>query len=203
VFFAKTIHTIDNQIRATTTQVNIQVPLIYKQNYQLDPTATEAPTEIQPRILFFAGVRLAGFFAGWDGKINCAFSPGVPLGWPRAFMVNYQNSLDVSLSYANETVNGVEVPGLLRCFWLQDFARKRIGKRLEAYYFWKRLDILELSFRNKIRLESRNYVLQKIDGFKPLKDSSTKTILLLDQRPEQEDVDAVISSDLTGIVNPV
>jgi hypothetical protein len=46
------------------------------------------------------------------------------------------------------------------------------------------------------------YVLQQVDGYKPLKETPTKTVLLLDQRPEQEDEDAITNSPITGQAQP-
>lgn len=202
-FFAKTIHTIDNEIAAPGYPFPVQVALIYPQNYQLDPTATEANYDISPRILYFAGVRLAGFFDGWDGKINCTFAPTFPLAWPKSFMINYVSPLDVSLSFASETINGVQVPGLLESYHLQEYTRRRVGKRLECRFFWSLLDMLNLSFRRKVLIDGGQYILEKIDGFQPLNESSTKTFFQLDQYPEQEDVDAIGSTLVRGLVNPV
>jgi hypothetical protein len=193
-FFAKTISTIDNELRDVTSLVEVQLPLIYPQNYILDPTATEANYQVQPRILYFAG------FRGLDGIINYSFL-GAPITYPYAFMTNYNSPQDWSISFANETVQGQSVTGLLDAFYLQDFARKRIAKRLEIAYFWDSLQILALSFRNKIVLDRVEYILQKIDGYKPLEDSSTLTVLIKDQAPEQEDVDAITGGLVLGIAN--
>jgi len=116
-------------------------------------------------------------------------------------MTNYNSPQDWSISFANETVQGQSVTGLLDAFYLQDFARKRIAKRLEIAYFWDSLQILALSFRNKIVLDRVEYILQKIDGYKPLEDSSTLTVLIKDQAPEQEDVDAITGGLVLGIAN--
>ena len=195
-FFAKTISTIDNELRDVTSLVEVQVPLIYPQNYILDPTAIEANYQVQPRILYFAG------FRGLDGIINYAFL-GAPITYPYAFMTNYNSPQDWSISFANETVQGQQVTGLLDAFYLQDFARKRIAKRLEIAYFWDSLQMLALSFRNKIVLDNVEYILQKIDGYKPLEDSSTLTVLIKDQSPEQEDADAISGGLVVGIANLV
>ena len=116
-------------------------------------------------------------------------------------MTNYNDARDFSLSFANESAGGIESIGLLEAFYLQQYARKRIGKRLEIPYFWDSLSILALSFRDKMFLDGQRYILQKIDGYKPLEDSPTKTVLVLDQSPEDEDKDAISGGLVVGIAN--
>jgi len=199
-YFAKTLCTIETAITADDSNIGVQIPLMYPVNYVLDPTATEQTREVKPRILYHAGLRPQSV----DGRINVDIGPGPATTFtlPFSFMVNYNSQFDVSLSYATEKIRGVDVPGLLEAYWLQQFARTRIGKKLETYYFWDILSILSLSFRNKLFLDGRLYVLQKVDGYKPLKETPTKTVLLLDQRPEQEDEDAITNSPITGQAQP-
>ena len=199
-YFAKTLCTVETAITADDSNIAVQIPLMYPVNYVLDPTATEQTREVQPRILYHAGLRPQSV----DGRINVDLGPGPPttFGLPFSFMVNYNSQFDVSLSYATEKIRGIDVPGLLEAYWLQQFARTRIGKKLETYYFWDILSILGLSFRTKLFLDGRLYVLQQVDGYKPLKETPTKTVLLLDQRPEQEDEDAITNSPITGQAQP-
>jgi hypothetical protein len=190
-YFAKTICELDRDITADDSQKTVQVPLIYPQNYIEDPTASEANYEVSPRILYFGGFRpFRDAEIRWD-----AFGD---FGYPLSFMVNYQDETDFSLSFATESINGVDVPGLLRAFHLQDFARKRIGKRLEAFYFWDILKISALTFRDLKTYDSREYVLSEVDGYRPLLETPTKTVLKLDQKPEQEDEDAINNTLLNG-----
>ena len=169
----------------------MQVPLIYPQNYIEDPTAIKANYEVTPRILYFGGFRPFR-----DARI--VWEALGESGYPLSFMVNYQDDTDFSLSFASELVNGVTVPGLIRAFHLQEFARKRIGERLEAFYFWDILKISALTFRNKLFFDGREYILSEVDGYRPLLETPTKTVLLLDQAPEQEDVDAINNTLLNG-----
>lgn len=193
-FFAKTLSENDNELMDITSQVNVQIPLIYPQNYILDPTAIESNTQVQPRILYFAG------FRGADGIINYSFL-GAPLTYALSFMTNYAQPLDWSISFATETVQGQSIPGLLESFYLQEFARKRIAKRAEIAYFWDSLQMSSLSFRNKVLLDGVEYVLQRIDGYKPLEDSSTLTVIRVDEVPSSEDVDALAGGDVIGVAN--
>ena len=190
-YFAKTICELDREITADDSQKTVQVPLIYPQNYIEDPTAFEANYEVSPRILYFGGFRpFRDANIVWDAFGN--------FGYPLSFMVNYQDDTDFSISFATELINGVDVPGLLRAFHLQSFARKRIAKRLEAFYFWDILKISALTFRNKIYYDGREYVLSQVDGYRPLLETPTKTVLRLDQKPEQEDEDAINNTLLNG-----
>ena len=123
---------------------------------------------------------------------------------PLSFMVNYNNNLDFSLSFANEIVLNQSVTCLFEAFWMQEYARKRIGKRLEAYYFWDLLSINALSFRNKMLIDGLEWVLVKIDGYSAQSDSSTKTWLILEQAPTyDDDVTATTFSNIIGIINPL
>jgi len=119
-------------------------------------------------------------------------------------MVNYNDptGTDPSLSFANEEViAGVEVPGLLLRFYLQSMARLRVGKLFKAFIFWKALDILKLSFQDKLLIDGGRFILQAVDGYNPLLNISTKTILLLDVYPKQQDIEAVRSTQLAGLAN--
>jgi len=118
-------------------------------------------------------------------------------------MVNYNEPRDFSLAFGNETVTGQQVTGLFEAFWMHEYARKRIGKRLECGYFWDLLTMSNLTFRTKIKLNGDEFILDKIDGFNAQKDSSTKTVLTLDRYPEADDVAAVEVSNILGIINPI
>ena len=199
-FFAKTIHTNDSTVQGATATFPLQIPLIYPTNYELDPTATEINGDIQPRILYFVGWRNSVIT---DSKFVSTFGGAVDVSPPLSFMVNYNNPLEFSLSFATEIVQNVEVFGLFESFWMQEYARKRIGKRLECYYFWDLLTINSLSFRNKLLIDGNEWVLQKIDGYSAQSDSSTKTMLVLEQYPGNPDINSTQFSNIIGIVNPL
>jgi hypothetical protein len=198
-FFAKTVHTNDNSIQGATAISSLQIPLIYPKDYFLDPTATELDANIEPRVLYFVGFR--GLQK--DSTVNYAFTGGVDLAPPLSFMVNYNNAADFSIGFGREFIEGQNVPGLFEAFWMQQYARKRIGKRLEAYMFWDLLTINSLSFRNKLKIDGLEWVLLKIDGYSAQSDSSTKTILLLEQGPTDVDLSNTTYSNIIGIINPV
>jgi hypothetical protein len=118
-------------------------------------------------------------------------------------MVNYNTELDFSLGFANEQINGNKATGLFEAFWMHEYARKRIGKRLECGYFWDLLTINALTFRDKILLNGDMFILDKIDGYNAQKDSSTKTVLTLDRYPETADENATETSGIIGIINAI
>ena len=194
-FFAKTLCTNDDTIQGSNSPLVPQIPLIYPNNYLEDPTAIEADYNVEPRILYFAGIRPISI----DGTHVVQFNI-VDIQFPKAFMVNYQNSADWSISFADEQVQGVSVRGLLSSFWLQDFARKRVGKKLEFFYFWDKLGISNLSFREKFYLDGSLWILQEIDGFKPTTIQSTNTELLLDQAPTSEDLNNIENTALNALI---
>lgn len=198
-FFAKTIHTNDSSIQGATAITSLQIPLIYPQDYQLDPTATEMDANIEPRVLYFVGFR--GLQK--DSTVNYNFTGGVDLAPPLSFMVNYNNAADFQIGFGREFIEGQQVPGLFESFWLQEYARKRIGKRLEAYMFWDLLTINSLTFQNKLLIDGLEWVLQKIDGYSAQSDSSTKTILLMEQGPTDVDLSSTTYSNIIGIINPI
>jgi hypothetical protein len=197
-FFAKTIHTIDAEIQGTTAVTALQIPLIYPQNYEEDPTATELNADIEPRILFFAGFRGVPS----DSLVKYTFATA-ELSPPLSFMVNYNQPSDFSLSFATETIQGQQVTGLFEAFWMQEYARKRIGKTLECFYFWDLLTINSLTFRKKLLIDGSEWILQKIDGYSAQSDSSTKTVFVLEQGPTSEDTAATEKSGILGIINPI
>lgn len=195
-YFAKTLCTVDNSI-ALDGFTAPQIPLIYPQNYVELPDAGEADYSVQPRILYFGGTELLR-----DGAVNWGFAAPSD-AYPFAFMVNYRDSRDFSLSFADEQVDGFEVEGLLRAFYLTDYARQQRAVSPEFALFWSRLDILNLSFRKKIKLLGQRYILQKLDGYRPLDSQPTKTVLLLDVVPEQSDSDRIESTTLTSLIQPL
>lgn len=195
-YFAKTLCTVDNSI-ALNGSTAPQIPLIYPQNYVELPDANEAEYSIRPRILYFGGTESLR-----DGEVNWAFNPPTN-GYPFAFMVNYRDSRDFSLSFADEQVDGLQVEGLLRAFYLTDLVRQQRAVAPEIALFWSKLDILNLSFRNKIKLLGQRYILQKLDGYRALDNRPTKTVLLLDVVPEQSDTDRIESTTLTSLIQPL
>ena len=90
-WFCKTLHVKDDSISVSDNpKGGVQIPLIYNGNYHNDPNIQEADLEIEPHILWFAGVRGKDV----DGEINLqSGSSGAYFNspYPKSFMVNYDD----------------------------------------------------------------------------------------------------------------
>lgn len=75
---------------------------------------------------------------------------------------------------------------------------------LSEWIRWSELDILKLDFRRKILIGDALYLLQKINGYRPLIGGSTETELLKDEIPEDADLLKIAESELAGyIISPL
>jgi hypothetical protein len=199
-FFAKTIHVADHLARYPFTNTSPQFPLIYPQNYILDPTATDKDTDVTPRILYFAGQRTG--FENEDGVIEIFENPGVPTLNPVAFMVNYldDTGLDPNLGFDNQVLNGTNSVGLMQRFYLQNLARDDKGEIWKNYVKFNSIDNLNFSFRIKAFIDGQKFVVQELQGFNPLIDAPTNFRFYLDVYPDADDVANIINSPLVGVV---
>jgi len=197
-FFAKTIHTLEQIIQSNPdtvgTNVSPLIPLIFPQDYQEDDQALQANYNVKPRILHFFGQR-----GGVDGYIQVDTVGDVEL--PACFFVNYNDitGLDPSLSFANETINGLSVPGLLDTFYIHEMATLSNAKKLKEFLVWNTLMLNNVSFRANIFLDSIRYILEEIQDFDPTKDDSTKTVLLPYILAAVTDSDNIDNSLLNGL----
>lgn len=190
-FFAKTMHLLDASIQHSSSTIVPQIPLMQSAAYGEE---NEDVGDFEPRILYFAGRR-----SGLDGYVK--LHGGAAYDYPAAFMVNYNDAsgFDPSLSFGPELLRGgLTVPGLMQRFHLQYLKRLEIGKQLSEYLRWQELDILGLSFRRKILLNDSLYILQQINGYKPLRDDSAETILLKDEVPTADDLTKISGATIKG-----
>lgn len=203
-FFAPSIMLFDSAIRADVSTLTPLVPLLWPDNYRINPTAEENTDEYEPRILWFGGQRPDGS-QGLDGQINLFDSltktDSVVL-LPACFFVNYNDptGLDVSLNWSTLTINGNTVQGHLQRFYLRESRRQREGKEVEEWIYWDELDISQLSFRDKIFIDGDMYLLKEINSYSPIIDRTTKSILVHDLPPEQEDVNRIFNTLAIGFV---
>lgn len=188
-FFAKALHLPASDVYSSASTAYIpQIPIIYPENY-LNTSAAEPEYDTAPRLLYYAGRR-----GGYDGYINLydtSTSATSAYDFPAAFMVNYNDpsGVDISLSFCDETTNaGNSVIGLLTRFHAQSLKRIEVGKMFEYHLFWNEIDLAALSFRYRVQIDGDKYILQAIDGYNPLSNTSTKTKLLLDAVPTQDDL---------------
>lgn len=200
-FFAKTIHVFDTETRYPATNKIPQFPLIYPQNYFLDPTATEADKDVSPRIFYHAGVRYLSN-PEIDGAIELLEAPGIQQALPMTFMVNYNDTtgLDPNLGFDNQEINGTNSVGLMQRFYLQELARNNIGELRKNYVRFNSIDNLNFTFRIKGIIDGQRYIVQELEGYNPLKDAPTQFKFYLDVYPDSDDVAAIINSPLTGVV---
>jgi hypothetical protein len=116
-------------------------------------------------------------------------------------MVNYAapSGVDFSLSFSDEVTNYSNVtPGLFTSLYLQEFKRREIGKVYTGYAKYNRSDVSALTFREKPRIGSANFILQELT-FKPSSNAPSKVVLMYDERPTSEDVAKVINTaELAG-----
>lgn len=195
-FFVSTIHTWDKEISEVGSPP-VQIPLIYPQNYVLDPTATVENFEVKPRILHFFGQR-----SGIDGRINVTTDGLVDV--PACFFTNYNDPTgnDPSLSFGNQSVSeNIISLGLVRRFFLWDLTSLQKGKDIDEFIFWDSLDILQLSFRNTILLEKAEFILQEINNYNPLLYKSIKTKLTFIFPPSQAEADKIDGAITQGLAN--
>jgi hypothetical protein len=193
--FAPTLMLFDRIIQAESSTITPLVPLLWPNNYRENPTADNNTTEFAPRILWFGGQRSSGG-QGLDGEINLYDSltdtDSVVL-LPACFFVNYNDptGLDVSLNWSTLQLNGNEVLGHMQRFYLRELRRKREGKELEEWFYWDELDISQINFGQKVFIDGDLYILKEIDGYSPVIDQTTKTILIYDPEVELEDVNRI------------
>jgi hypothetical protein len=76
----------------------------------------------------------------------------------------------------------------------------REGKEIEISMYWDELDILGLSFRPKLFLFNNLYILKEINSYSPVIDRTTKTTLVYDLPPEQEDVNRIQNTLSIGYI---
>jgi hypothetical protein len=205
-FFSPTVMYYDEDIRSTTSEIVPLLPLFWPTDIRENTNNEGAPenlTEFNPRLLWFGGARLGdidGNYKLYDSSTATVLSSNAV--FPACFFVNYNDAsgLDVSLSYSDKTIQGNLVQGHLRRFYLDHLARLRQGKKVEMFIYWDELDILQLSFQNKVLINGDMYILEEINSFDPIVDSTTKTVLLYDFGAEQEDINAIDNTIALGVL---
>jgi len=169
------------------------------------PAGRFKPDTEQNENPFFAATVMF-FQRGLDGKIKYIDSSTGITGstdLPAAFFVNYNDSsgLDVSLSFADKVINGLTIQGQLRRFYLNEMARLRVGKRVTEWLYIEEVYILDLSFQNKVLIGGNMYILEEVNSFNPLVDTSTKVVLLYDVGAEQQDINFINNTLALGVLS--
>jgi hypothetical protein len=191
-FFAKTIHISDVEITSGGIY-GAQMPLVFGDDYNT-VTDAEPNYNLAPRLLYYAGRR-----NGLDGYVRLydeTSSASSAFDFPAAFMVNYNDPSggDFNLSFSDEVTNFTNVmQGIFKTFHLQTYKRIELGKVYTTFAKLKPKDITQLSFRRKGIIGSSNFIIQSIE-YNPKSNSPAKTVLLYDEKPNENDLTKVVNT---------
>ena len=200
-FFAPTLVIADNEIVEVTSVKTPMIPIIWAVNYLETSTSAETVTQIVPRLLVSDPIPTGEE----NGVINVYNGTAVVgLKNPLNYMVDYNDTtgFQTSLSFADVTVNGFAVAGLLKRLYLSEIVRRNGGKYLELFILWDVLKIQNLTFRDKIYINNNTYILQEINTFNVAKNQSTKTYFVLDNKEVGADAN-IQSTILAAKLNTV
>ena len=200
-FFAPTLVIADNEIVSVNSVKTPMIPIIWAVNYLETSTSTETVTQIVPRLLVSDPIPTGEE----NGMINLYNGTAVvDLKNPLNYMIDYNDTtgFQTSLSFSDVTVNGFNVAGLLKRLYLSEMVRRAGGKYLELFILWDVLKIQNLTFRDKIFINSNTYILQEINTFNVAKNQSTKTYFVLDNKEVGADAN-IQSTILTAKLNTV
>ena len=164
------------------------IPIIWAVNYLETSTSAETVTQILPRLLVSDPIPTGeenGVINVYNGTTVTDYKA------PLNYMIDYNDTsgFQTSLSFGDVTVNGFNVAGLLKRFYLSEMVRKKGGKYLELFILWDVLKIQNLTFRDKILINNNTYILQEINTFNVAKNQSTKTYFVLDSKEVGADAD--------------
>jgi hypothetical protein len=188
-FFAPTLVIADEEavVRGVNNNVNKipMIPIIWKNNYLEDSTSAEVVESIEPRILVSENN-----ISPNNGTIYVDLgSTTVEAAATVAYMVDYNDTtgFQTSLSFADVAVNGFQIGGLMKRFYLAEMLRLQCGKYLEVFIYWDALMIQNLRFSTKVKINGDRYILQEINSYSVSNVQSTKTYLKYDfNEPDAE-----------------
>jgi hypothetical protein len=176
-FFSASLCIADETIRSVNSLLTPLIPIIWSTNYLETPTSTTANYDIMPRILYSEDSSYQN-----NGQVVVNFPSGglTDVFLPTAYMVDYNtiNGSFISLSFANETINGFNIKGLLERFYLLELVRIQGGKQVECYVHWNVVEIFNLDFRKFVKIHGDDFILQEVNSFNVAANRSTKTYLL-------------------------
>jgi hypothetical protein len=200
-FFAHTLVVADSEIININSTKTPMLPIIWATNFLETGTGTEVVTQILPRLLVSDPVSTGeenGTINVYDGTSVVDYKT------PLNYMVDYNDTtgFQTSLSFGDVTVNGFNVAGLLKRFYLSEMVRRSGGKYLELFILWDVLKIQNLTFRDKIFINGNTYILQEINTFDVAKNQSTKTYFVFDNKEVGADAN-IQSTILTAKLNTI
>jgi hypothetical protein len=197
-FFAPTITIVDSEIKATGSDKDVIIPIIWSTNYLETSTSTQKNIDVLPRLMISEQL-----IAGYNGLANVKTSGGVaPNQPPATYMVDYNDTagFQTSLSFSDDVVNGFNISGLMKRFYLPELVRWQNGKQLEIYMYWDIVMIQNLTFRHRVIINSDTYILQEVNAFNVSKSGSTKTYLIQDFK-EVDAEDRIQNTQIQSKVN--
>lgn len=195
-FFAGTLHVLDIEARHPQSAKVPQFPLIYSQNYILNPTSTEANYNVKRRLLYHAGTLP-------DGANGYIEIDGIgKYSAPSTFMVNFNAddpSTSPNLGFSDfTTLAGTSIGGLRR-YYLQSLARTEIAKTRDSFVLLSRVDKLNFDFREKVLIDRKTYIPHKIKSEDPSSNEAINIVFLEDKNPTQE----TLLQKQDNLLNPV
>jgi hypothetical protein len=197
-FFAPTITIVDSEIKATGSDKDVIIPIIWSTNYLETSTSTEKNINVLPRLMISEKL-----ITGYNGLANVKTSGGVATNQPPAtYMVDYNDTagFQTSLSFSDDVVNGFNISGLMKRFYLPELVRWQNGKQLEIYMYWDIVMVQNLTFRHRVIINSDTYILQEVNAFNVSKSGSTKTYLIQDFK-EVDAEDRIQNTQIQSKVN--
>ena len=194
-FFSASTHYENIQMKPVTG-IAPQFMCIIPENVS-NTSAIEAGNTFQPKIAYYKGLTTGVGGWTWDNVDQTAL--------PFMFSVNYKDTTgnDPNLSYSDERVNGINVPGLMKRFFWQRLAIMRNGQYYNAAQFkLNNNDVLRTGHREYKIVDGIKYELIEISGYKPLKEEPTTCVMKKWVPVSQVDFDNSFPS-ATALIVPV
>lgn len=202
-FFSTLMH-VQMQSFGSVTGVVPQLPCIYPENIS-NTSSSENENVFAPKLAYYKGFvsGVGGFkFLLDDGTVQTYTS------FPFMFSVNYLpgGELDPVLSYADQAIdNGsggiVLATGLMKRFYWPRLAIYRHGRRYKSAFRLPISEVINSPFRRIIKINESLFVLTEINGFKPLDDDSTETLMWRWYPLTQADVDNSYPTTLSVVAD--
>ena len=173
-----------------------------------DASSSDAVSQaFLPKIAWYAGPMPIANIGGWRflGDPNYPYNSTVATSFelPYAFAVDYSGyAKGAVLSYSDENVGGIIVPGLMRQFYLQRFAIIRNGQLDTLNVRLNLKDITNWEHRECIFIDGVLYALIQINNYKPLDDDSTEVTFWKVVAPMQTDLNNSYPSATSILVSP-
>ena len=192
-FFAKTLQIKDIELIATSERDSEQIPLIplvTEENYFVNPLIEQSKAMPTPRILYFFGQNAQD--NGQVRFLDSALSESTAY-CPVLYSVNVNDAVGNYPSLSFSDIGNVK--GLLSKYYLQFIARQ--NNRLVRKNYAKLLtnDLLSFSFRNKVLIDSKLYIIAKMSAYNPTKDEAVE-LELIEDKHASSDVAALINNSI-------